>query len=426
MRVLVVGAGGREHALAWRLARDPVVQKLFTAPGNAGIAREAECVRVAPDDAAGMLAFVERERIDLTVVGPEGPLVAGLADRLAERGHPVFGPSSGAARLEGSKAWAKDLCERYGIPAAGGLSAGSMSEALGALDAFGPPYVVKADGLAAGKGVVITEERDEAVRALERALVEEEFGDAGSTVLVEEHLTGREVSAFALADGRTALPLAFAQDFKRVGDDDAGPNTGGMGAYSPVPFVDDATAERIRTDVVEPTIRAMADEGVPYRGVLYAGMMLTDAGPRVLEFNCRFGDPETQALMPRLASEPAGLFLACARGELPSRRVDLRPGACVTVVLASGGYPGGYETGFEIEGLESAERVAGATVFHSGTAERRGRVVTAGGRVLSVSATGSSIAEARDRAYDASGRVSFEGMRYRADIAALAAKEERT
>ena len=426
MRVLVVGAGGREHALAWRLARDPGVQKLFVAPGNAGIAREAECVRVAPDDAAGMLAFVERERIDLTVVGPEGPLVAGLADRLAERGHPVFGPSSGAARLEGSKAWAKDLCERYGIPAAGGLSAGSMSEALGALDAFGPPYVVKADGLAAGKGVVITEERDEAVRALERALVEEEFGDAGSTVLVEEHLTGREVSAFALADGRTALPLAFAQDFKRVGDDDAGPNTGGMGAYSPVPFVDDATAERIRTDVVEPTIRAMADEGVPYRGVLYAGMMLTDAGPRVLEFNCRFGDPETQALMPRLASEPAGLFLACARGELPSRRVDLRPGACVTVVLASGGYPGVYETGFEIEGLEAAERVGGATVFHSGTAERRGRVVTAGGRVLSVSATGSSIAEARDRAYDASGRVSFEGMRHRADIAALAAKEERT
>ena len=226
MRVLVVGAGGREHALAWRLARDPAVQKLFAAPGNAGIARDAECVRVAPDDAAGMLAFVERERIDLTVVGPEGPLVAGLADRLAERGHPVFGPSSEAARLEGSKAWAKDLCGRYGIPAAGGLRADSMSEALGALDAFGPPYVVKADGLAAGKGVVITEERDEAVRALERALVEGEFDEAGSTVLVEEHLTGREVSAFALADGTTALTLAFAQDFKRVGDDDAGPNTG--------------------------------------------------------------------------------------------------------------------------------------------------------------------------------------------------------
>jgi phosphoribosylamine---glycine ligase len=426
MRVLVVGAGGREHALAWRLARDPAVQTLFAAPGNAGIAEQAECVPVAPDDADGLLAFVERERMDLTVVGPEGPLVAGLADRLAERGHPVFGPSSEAARLEGSKAWAKDLCERYGVPAAGGLSVGTMSDALGALDAFGPPYVVKADGLAAGKGVVITEDRGEAVRALERALVEGEFGEAGSTVLVEEHLTGREVSAFALADGVTALPLAFAQDFKRAGEDDAGPNTGGMGAYSPVPFMDDATAERIRTDVLERTIRAMAEEGVPYRGVLYAGLMLTDTGPRVLEFNCRFGDPETQALMPRLTSEPSALFLACARGELPGRRVDLRPGACVTVVLASGGYPEAYETGFEIGGLEAAERVDGVTVFHSGTAKRQGRVVTAGGRVLSVSATGSSIAEARERAYDASRRLSFEGMRYRADIAALAAKEERT
>ena len=426
MRVLVVGAGGREHALAWRLARDQAVRKLFAAPGNAGIAQEAECVPVGPDDTAGVLAFVERERIDLTVVGPEGPLVAGLADQLAERGHPVFGPSSEAARLEGSKVWAKDLCERYGVPAAGGLSAGSMSEALGALDAFGPPYVVKADGLAAGKGVVITKEREEAVRALERALVEGEFGEAGSTVLVEEHLSGREVSAFALADGTTVLPLAFAQDFKRAGDDDVGPNTGGMGAYSPVPFVDEATAERIRTEVVERTIRAMADEGVPYRGVLYAGLMLTDTGPRVLEFNCRFGDPETQALMPRLASEPAELFLACARGELPGRYVDLWPGACVTVVIASGDYPEAYETGFEIAGLEAAERVEGVTVFHSGTAKRQGRVVTAGGRVLTVSATGSSIAEARERAYDASRRLSFEGMRYRADIAALAAKEERT
>jgi phosphoribosylamine---glycine ligase len=426
MRVLVVGAGGREHALAWRLARDPAVERVLAAPGNAGIAREASCFGVAADDVDGLLALVERERVDLVVVGPEGPLVAGLADRLASAGYPVFGPLGGAARLEGSKGWAKDLCERYGIPAAESLSAATMSEGLDALDEFGPPYVVKVDGLAAGKGVVITEERDEAVRALERALVEGEFGEAGSTVLVEEHLTGREVSAFALTDGTMALPLAFAQDFKRVGDEDAGPNTGGMGAYSPVPFVDDATAERIRTDVVERTIRAMADEGVPYRGVLYAGLMLTDAGPRVLEFNCRFGDPETQALMPRLASEPAALFLACARGELPSRPVDLRPGACVTVVLASGGYPEAYETGFEIEGLEAAERVEGATVFHSGTTERQGRVVTAGGRVLSVSATGSSIAEARERAYDASGRVSFGGMRYRADIAALAAKEERT
>ena len=309
----------------------------------------------------------------------------------------MFGPSAEGARLEGSKAWAKDLCVRYGIPAAESLSAGTIT---------GYPAVVKADGLAAGKGVVITQERDDAVRALERALLEEEFGEAGSTVVIEEHLAGREVSAFALADGATAATLGFAQDFKRIGDHDTGPNTGGMGAYSPVPFVDDAMAERIRADILDRTVRALAEEGIPYRGVLYAGLMLTDRGPTVLEFNCRFGDPETQVLMPRLWSEPAELFLACARGELGSAPVDLAPGACVTVVLASGGYPGAYDTGFEIRGLDAAE-------------------VTAGGRVLSVSATGASIAEARDRAYEAGARVSFEGMRHRTDIAAFAAKEER-
>jgi phosphoribosylamine--glycine ligase len=426
MRVLVVGAGGREHALAWRLARDPAVERVLAAPGNAGIAREALCFGVAADDVDGLLALVEHERVDLAVVGPEGPLVAGLADRLAAAGLPVFGPSSEAARLEGSKGWAKDLCERYGIPAAGSLSAATMSEGLAALDEFGPPYVVKVDGLAAGKGVVVTEERDRAVRALELALVQGEFGDAGSTVVVQEHLSGREVSAFALADGATALPLGFAQDFKRVDDDDAGPNTGGMGAYSPVPFVEGAIAERIRTEILERTVRALAEEGIPYRGVVYAGLMLTDEGPRVLEFNCRFGDPETQVLMPLLRSEPAELLLACSRGELGNAKAELRPGACVTVVLASGGYPGPYETGFAIEGLDAAEAVEGATVFHSGTAERRGRVVTAGGRVLSVSATGASVAEARDRAYEASARLWFEGMRHRTDIAELAAKEERT
>jgi phosphoribosylamine--glycine ligase len=426
MRVLVVGGGGREHALAWRLARDPGVERVLAAPGNAGIARVASCFGVAADDVEGLLALVEAEGVDLTVVGPEGPLVAGLADRLAAAGHPVFGPSSEAARLEGSKAWAKDLCDRHGIPAARSRSAATMLEALAALDEFGSPYVVKVDGLAAGKGVVVTEEREEAVRTLELALVRGEFGDAGSRVVVEEHLSGREVSAFALADGATALPLGFAEDFKRVGDGDAGPNTGGMGAYSPVPFVDQGIAERIRTEILERTVRALAVDGVPYRGVLYAGLMLTDEGPKVLEFNCRFGDPETQVMMPRLESEPTELLLACARGDLGSAAAELRPGACVTVVLASGGYPGAYETGFVIEGLDAAAGVEGATVFHSGTAERKGRVVTAGGRVLSVSATGASIAEARDRAYEASARVSFEGMRHRTDIAELAAKEEGT
>jgi len=422
----VVGGGGREHALAWRLARDPAVTEVVAAPGNPGIAREARCVPVAADDLDGLVELAEREDVDLVVVGPEAPLVAGIADRFSERGRPVFGPSAAAARLEGSKAWAKDLCRRYDIPAAGSRSARSMDEAIEALDAFGPPYVVKADGLAAGKGVLITDDRAEAISALERVLVEGAFGDAGSTVVVEEHLEGREVSAFALADGESAVPLVFAQDFKRIGDDDTGPNTGGMGAYAPVPFVDAATVERIHTDVLERTIAAMAAEGVPYRGCLYAGLMLTEAGPKVLEFNCRFGDPETQVVMPLLGSEPAALFRACAEGGLAGAGAAIRPGACVTVVAASGGYPGSGPTGFEISGLALAEAVEGVTVFHSGTAERQGRVVTEGGRVLSVSASGPSIGRARDRAYEAARRISFEGMQYRTDIAALAAKEEGT
>ena len=421
----MVGAGGREHALAWRLARDRSVTDLLAAPGNPGIAREARCVPVAADDLEGLLELAEREDVDLVVVGPEAPLVAGLADGLSERGRAVFGPSAAAARLEGSKAWAKDLCERYAIPAAGSRSARSMPEALDALDAFGPPYVVKADGLAAGKGVVITEQRAEAVSALERALVESAFGEAGSTVVVEEYLWGREVSAFALADGVRAVTLMFAQDFKRIGDDDTGPNTGGMGAYAPVPFVDAEGAQRIHADVLERTIAALAAEGVPYRGVLYAGLMLTDAGPKVLEFNCRFGDPETQVVLPLLGSEPAALFRACAEGTLAGTRVEIRPGACVTIVAASGGYPDPGQTGLEISGLDEAERVGGVTVFHSGTAERQGRVVTAGGRVLSVSASGPSIEQARDRAYEAVERISFEGMQHRTDIATRAAKEER-
>jgi phosphoribosylamine--glycine ligase len=425
-RVLVVGSGGREHALVWRLARDPSVTELLAAPGNPGIAQAATRVPVAADDLHGLVALAEREDVDLTVVGPEGPLVAGLADRLRERGLAALGPSAAAARLEGSKRWAKDLCERHGIPAGASRSASTVEEAVDALDAFGPPYVVKADGLAAGKGVVITEDRGEAVRAIERSLLEGAFGEAGSMVVIEEHLEGREVSAFALADGTSAVALAFAQDFKRVGDDDAGPNTGGMGAYTPVPFVDAATAERIRTEVLERTVAVMAAEGVPYRGVLYAGVMLTDRGPKVLEFNCRFGDPETQAILPLLGSEPAAPFLACAGGRLGGARIEPMPGACVSVVIASGGYPAPGPTGFAISGLEAAGKVDGATVFHSGTAERQGRVVTAGGRVLSVSATGPSIAEARDRAYEAVGRVSFEGMQLRTDIAALAAKEEGT
>jgi phosphoribosylamine--glycine ligase len=426
MRVLVVGGGGREHALVWRLAENPTIDRLLAAPGNAGIARDAACFPVDADDVKGLLELVEVEGVDLTVIGPEVPLVAGLADELAARGRLVFGPSREAARLEGSKSWARALCDRHGIPAARSRAVSSMAEGSGALEQFEPPYVVKADGLAAGKGVVIAEDRARALGALEAALEEHAFGEAGTTVLIEEFLTGREVSAFALSDGRDVLPVGLAQDFKRVGEGDTGPNTGGMGAYSPVPFVDDEAAEGIVRDVLARTVEAMAAEGLPYRGVLYAGLMLTADGPRVLEFNARFGDPEAQVLLPRLGSDLAELCLACAEGNLSLYRANLSDKACVTVVLASGGYPDAYETGFEVSGLDEAESVDGAIVFHSGTAERQGRVVTSGGRVLSVGALGENLAEARTRAYEACSRISFAGMHYRGDIAARAVEEERT
>lgn len=426
MKILVVGGGGREHALVWGLSRSPVVRTLLCAPGNAGIARVATCVPVAADDVPGLLDLVERERVDLTVIGPEAPLVGGLADALQTRGRLVFGPTRAAARLEGSKTWAKSLCTRHGIPAARSTTASSMADAVRALDEFEPPYVVKADGLAAGKGVVIAQDRPSAVVALSASLEAGAFGRAGETVLVEEFLTGREVSAFAIADGADVLTVGFAQDFKRVGDGDIGPNTGGMGAYSPVPFLDEPTVTRIVHEVLVRTVHAMASEGVPYRGVVYAGLMLTADGPKVLEFNARFGDPETQVLVPRMEFDLAELLGACADGTLGSRKVVESTRSCVTVVLASGGYPGEYATGAEIDGLEDAARAEGALVFHAGTAERRGRVVTSGGRVLSVSGLGADLAEARARAYGACSRITFQGMQHRRDIAARAAEEERT
>jgi phosphoribosylamine--glycine ligase len=423
MKVLVVGGGGREHALVWGLARHPTLERLYAAPGNAGIGDEATCVPVAADDLRGIVQLVEREDIDLTVVGPEAPLVAGLADELESAGRRVFGPTSDAARIEGSKAWTKELCERYGIPAARSRSVTDMRSAQEELDGFEPPYVIKADGLAAGKGVIIAEDRAGAVEALEACLVDRAFGDAGATALIEEHLSGREVSAFAMTDGRDVLPLVMAQDFKRIGDADTGPNTGGMGAYSPVPWVEESIADRIWTDVLERAVRAMGSEGVRYRGVLYAGMMLTQDGPRLLEFNCRFGDPETEVVVPRLRSDLGELLLACVEGNLSGCRVDWTSEACVTIVLASGGYPGPYETGTRIDGLREAGDVEGAVVFHAGTAERDGRVVTSGGRVLAVSGLGSTIGEARARAYEACSRVSFDGMQYRKDIATRAVEE---
>ncbi|MEX2274970.1 MAG: phosphoribosylamine--glycine ligase [Actinomycetota bacterium] len=417
MKVLVVGGGGREHALAWRLAQNPTVDRLFAAPGNAGIAREGVCVDVDADDVEGLLRLIDDEQIDLTVVGPEAPLVLGLVDELEAIGAPVFGPTSDAARIEGSKAWTKDLCERYGIPAARSRTFMEGDAAIDYLDAVGAPYVVKVDGLAAGKGVTVTEEREHAIRAIREALVDRVFGAAGDSVIVEEFLEGYEVSAFAVTDGRQILPLELAQDFKRIGDGDTGPNTGGMGAYSPMPNVPDDIRSRIFDEIIAWGVRAMEAEGVRYRGVLYAGCIVTDEGPKLLEFNCRFGDPETQVVIPRLRSDLGELMLGCIEGNLKNYRALWRPEACVTVVAASGGYPGRFETGIPIEGVDAAEQVEGAIVFHAGTVERSGRLLTSGGRVLAVSGLGPTVDDARERAYEALSRISFDGMQYRTDIA---------
>jgi phosphoribosylamine---glycine ligase len=412
--------------MVWRLAQNPTVDRLFAAPGNAGIEREATCLPIRADDVARVATAVERERIDLTIVGPEVPLVAGLADVLEHRGFRVFGPSRAAARIEGSKAWAHDLMERHGIPTARSRAFTSFDEALEHLDSLGDaPVVVKADGLAAGKGVTIPEDRGTAVAALRACLVDRTFGDAGAKAVVEERLEGPEVSAFALTDGRDLLPLALAQDFKRAYDGDEGPNTGGMGAFSPVPLVDAETERRIWEDVLTPTVRALDAEGSRYRGLLYAGLMVTADGPKVLEFNCRFGDPETEVVLPRLRSDFGELVLATVEGNLSSYKAHWTEEACVTVVLASGGYPGDHATGVPIGGLDPTDELEGTMVFHAGTEKRRGKVVSAGGRVLAVSGLGTTIGNARDRAYAAVERISFEGMHYRTDIAARAAQEAR-
>jgi len=417
VRVLVVGGGGREHALVWGLARNLAIDRMYAAPGNAGIAELATPVAIAAADVPGLADFAERESIDLTVVGPEAPLVAGLADELQARGLPVFGPTREAARIEGSKAYARALCERHGIPAPRARDFTDYDEAKAYLGELDPPFVVKADGLAGGKGVTVTEDRAAAQRALAACLVDRAFGDAGARVLLEEHLEGEEVSVQALTDGTTVLPLSPAQDHKRALDGDEGPNTGGMGAYSPVPFVRRSDQEVIEEDILQAAVRGLALEGVRYSGVLYAGVMLTSEGPKVLEFNCRFGVPETQAIVPRIGSDLGETLLACVEGNLSSYRPRWDPRSCVTVVVAVEGYPGDYPTGMPIEGLARASEMEDVVVFHSGTAKRDGRVVTAGGRVLSVSALGKDLGVARDRAYEACSPIHFEGMRYRRDIA---------
>jgi phosphoribosylamine---glycine ligase len=423
MKVLVVGGGGREHALCWGLARSPRVEQLHAAPGNAGIASIAMCHAAPADDVEAQLRLAEELDTDLVVIGPEAPLVDGLADQLRARGRRAFGPGRAGARLEGSKAFAKDLMVRHEIPTGRAATFDradrerDLRNMLAYVDRLGGRAVVKADGLAAGKGVTVAAGRAETLAAIEACLVRGDFGRAGARVVVEEVLEGPEVSAFALVDAASTVPLALAQDYKRAGDGDTGPNTGGMGAYSPLPWLDEAAESRI-WDVVSSTVEALREDGIAYAGLLYTGLMLTTDGPKVLEYNCRFGDPETQVVIPRLRGDLAEVLEACASDRLADVKVDLAGDAAVTVVLASGGYPGPYATGEPIGGLADAAASPDAAVFHSGTAEHDDRVVTAGGRVLAVTGWGSAVADARRRAYEAASRISFDGMRLRGDIAA--------
>jgi phosphoribosylamine--glycine ligase len=410
MKVLVIGSGGREHALALALSRDPEVTELHAAPGNPGIAAVAELHEVKADDGTAVADLAERLGVDLVVIGPEAPLVAGVADAVRERGIDCFGPSAEAARLEGSKAFAKDVMAAAEVPTALAHVCTTREEVEAALDAFGPPFVVKDDGLAAGKGVVVTESRDEAVA---HAL-------ACGRVVVEEYLDGPEVSLFAITDGATVVPLQPAQDFKRVGDGDSGPNTGGMGAYTPLPWAPADLVDEVTERVLQPTVDEMARRGAPFSGLLYAGLALTGRGVRVIEFNARFGDPETQPLMALLDSPLGVLLRAAARGTLDEVAAPRwKPGAAVAVVVASKDYPATPRTGDVIHGLMDAERVEGVDVIHAGTARGEdGTLVTSGGRVLAVTAVGSDVADARARAYDAVARIRIDGSHHRTDIAA--------
>ena len=428
MRTLLLGSGGRESALAWGLARSSRVSELIAAPGNPGIASLAETTSVAIESPADVTALAKRIDADLVVVGPEAPLVAGVGDALRADGRAVFGPDAAAAEIEGSKAHSKDLMERAGIRTGASRLFASVNEALAYMDELGPPYVIKADGLAAGKGVVVTSDRDEAREALEDRLLLGKFGDAGSRVLIEEFLDGEEASLIAFTDGKTVVACEPAQDYKRVFDRDEGPNTGGMGSYSPVPACPPELAQQIVEEVIEPMVRATAEAGAPFSGALYAGLALTSRGPSVIEFNARFGDPETQALIPRLRSDLGDVLLASATGELAGVELDWSPDACVSLVLASGGYPDTHDTGFPITGIEDAENLDGVAVFHAGTAAKDGDIVTAGGRVLAVSALGPTFGAARSLAYSAASKIDFQGKHVRTDIGARAERfeEERT
>ncbi|MCK4536759.1 MAG: phosphoribosylamine--glycine ligase [Desulfuromonadales bacterium] len=416
MKILVVGGGGREHTLVWKIVQSPLVEKVYCAPGNPGIAELAECVHIPADDIDALLDFALAEEIDLTVVGPEVPLTLGIVDRFQEAGLDIFGPSQAAARIEGSKSFSKDLMAKYGIPTADYRTFSDRDEAVAYIREQGAPIVVKANGLAAGKGVVVAMTEEQAVAAVDDIMVDTIFGDAGSSVVIEEFMAGEEASFFAFTDGKNILPLASSQDHKPAFDNDKGPNTGGMGAYSPAPVVTEALADEIVKTIVRPTIDGMAQEGCPYVGILYVGLMIADGKARVVEFNARFGDPEAQPLLVRMKSDVVPVLQACARGDLSGAELEWHDKAAVCVVMASGGYPAAYEKGFEILGLDDAGEMEDVVVFHAGTSFESGKVVNTGGRVLGVTGLGATVTAAIDRAYQAVAKISWDGAHFRTDI----------
>jgi phosphoribosylamine--glycine ligase len=422
MDILVVGGGGREHALVWKIAQSPLVNKIYCAPGNPGIAELAEVVPIGVDEIDALYDFAREKNIDLTVVGPELPLTLGIADKFRAGGLDLFGPDKAAAQLEGSKGFSKDLMRKYSIPTAAYASFTERDRAVAYIKEQGAPIVVKADGLAAGKGVILAQTVDEAIHAVDEILVEGRFGDAGEAVVIEEFLYGEEASFFAFTDGKNILPLASSQDHKQIFDGDQGPNTGGMGAYSPAPVVTDALYKRIVAEVVQPTIDGMAAEGTPYQGILFVGLMINGDDFKVLEFNARFGDPEAQPLLCRMKSDVVPVLRDCARGELNISALEWYERAAVCVVLAAAGYPGSYPKGDVISGIHAANAIDGVQVFHAGTAAQNGDIVTAGGRVLGVTGWADTIAAAIDKAYAGVEKISWNGMQMRRDIGQKALK----
>ncbi len=425
MKILVIGSGGREHAIVWKINKSPRVKKIFCAPGNAGISEIAECIDIKVEDVEGLVSFAKREGIDFTVVGSEAPLVLGVVDRFSKEGLKIFGPTEKAARLEGSKVFAKEIMARYGVPTADFSVFSDFNLAKAHIKKT--PVVIKADGLCAGKGVIVAGSADEAESALYEIMVENKFGKAGSKVIIEDCLEGEEASILVFSDGKNFIPLVSSQDHKRVNDFDLGPNTGGMGAYSPAPAVTDSIFDRILKEVISPVICGMEKEGMPYRGVLYAGIMLTKDGPKVLEFNVRFGDPETQVVLPRMKSDLVDFLFDAAKGSLAGKAIEWDRRSSVCVVLTSGGYPGEYEKDKPILGFEEIKKIEDITLFHAGTklekpetrVERR-RYLTDGGRVLGVTGLGNTIKEAIEKTYRAVDKISFKGMHYRRDIGAKA------